>query len=302
MQFSRSDLADLTYFLAVARRRNFRQAGIDLDISGSALSHSLKAFEERIGVRLLHRTTRSVSLTAAGERLYASIFEPMSDLGEALQELNRFRDQPAGLVRLNVSQDASIHLLAPGIPTFRERYPDIELEVAVSNHMVDVVDGGFDAGVRFGGTVPEDMVAQRLSADIRRVVVGSPTYLDKNGAPRHPDDLMQHQCLRVRDGSGRMYDWELERNGEKRRVSVQGALTIDETRFAINLVEQGLGLAYAPEFAIRQELARGTLRVVLEDWSPVGSGYYIYYSSKRQVPVGLRLLIELVRELQPLGL
>lgn len=251
MPLSRSDTADLTYFLAVARRRSFRRAALDLGVSGSALSHSLKAFEERLGILLLHRTTRSVTLTAAGEQLFGVIGGPLSALDEALEGLNRFRDRPSGLIRLNVPLDAAAHLLTPVIPTFVERFPDVELEVAVSNHMVDVIDGGFDAGIRYGGTVPEDMVAQRLSAGVRWVVVGSPAYLEKNGTPQEPGDLMHHQCLRIRSGTGQMYDWELERNGETLSVAVPGALIIDETNFALRLVESGFGLLYGPEFAFR---------------------------------------------------
>jgi DNA-binding transcriptional LysR family regulator len=301
LQISRSDMPDLAHFLAVARRRSFRQAGLDLGVSGSALSHSLKTLEARIGVRLLNRTTRSVTLTAAGEHLYAAISEPIDTLGQALEALNRFRDRPAGRIRLNVPHDAAIHLLTPVIPTYVERYPDLELEVAVSNHMVDVTDGGYDAGIRFGGTVPEDMIARRLSSGIRWVVVGSPAYLDRHGIPRHPDDLMHHQCLRIRDGAGRMYEWELERDGQTRTVSVPGAMIIDETRFAIGLVEKGVGLAYAPKLAVEEGIAQGSLRQVLEHWSSTGPGYYLYYSSKRQLPMGLKVLIELIRELRPLG-
>jgi DNA-binding transcriptional LysR family regulator len=302
MQLSRSDTANLTYFLAVAKRRSFRQAALDLGVSGSALSHSLKGFEERLGIRLLHRTTRSVTLTAAGEQLLAAITEPISALEQAMDDLNRFRDRPTGLIRLNVPLDAAAHLLTPVIPTFAERFPDVELEVAVSNHMVDVIEGGFDAGIRYGGTVPEDMIAQRLSADIRWVIVASPSYLERHGVPQVPSDLMQHQCLRIRSGTGHMYDWELERQGKMQTVAVPGRLIIDETNYAIGLAEADQGLLYGPEPAFRAGLARGSLRLVLEDWASSGPGFHIYYSSRRQLPAGLRALVDLIRELRPLGL
>jgi DNA-binding transcriptional LysR family regulator len=302
MQLSRSDTADLTYFLAVAKRRSFRQAALDLGVSGSALSHSLKGFEERLGIRLLHRTTRSVTLTAAGEQLLAAITEPISALEQAMDDLNRFRDRPTGLIRLNVPLDAAAHLLTPVIPTFAERFPDVELEVAVSNHMVDVIEGGFDAGIRYGGTVPEDMIAQRLSADIRWVIVASPSYLERHGVPQVPSDLMQHQCLRIRSGTGHMYDWELEQQGKMQTVAVPGRLIIDETNYAIGLAEADQGLLYGPEPAFRAGLARGSLRLVLEDWASSGPGFHIYYSSRRQLPAGLRALVDLIRELRPLGL
>src|SRR3954468_50994 len=174
MQFRRSDFANLSYFLEIAKHRNFRRAGLELGLSASALSHSLRDLEEHLGVRLLNRTSRSVTLTAAGEALQAAIQRPFNDIGLALEVVNRFRDAPMGRIRLSVPNDAADHLLAPILPTFAARYPDVQLEVSVSNRMIDVVEAGFDAGIRYGGTAPEDMVAQRLSADIRWMVVAAP--------------------------------------------------------------------------------------------------------------------------------
>ncbi len=167
MPVNRIDLADYSYFLAIARHRNFRRAGVELGVSTSALSHSLKGLETRIGIRLINRTNRSVTLTAAGEELQAAISDPFDRIEQAVDSLNRFRDVPKGRIRLNVPSDAASLLLGPALPHFVERYPDIALDLAVSNQLVDVIDGGFDAGIRYGGTVPEDMIAQRLSADIR---------------------------------------------------------------------------------------------------------------------------------------
>lgn len=302
MQLSRGDLADFNYFLVIAKHRNFRRAGLELGVSASALSHSLKALEARLGVRLLNRTNRSVTLTAAGEELLTAIRGPFEAIGIAADALNRFRDDPAGRIRLNVLEHAGDLLLGPVLPTFVERYPDIEVDVVVSNHLVDVVAAGADAGIRYGGTVPEDMIAQRLSADIRWVVVGAPAYLDRFGAPSHPHDLAAHRCLRIRLGNDSLYSWEFERADETLALDVPGSITIDETSFALNLAAGGAALAYLPEPCVLSSIARGELRTVLDDWAPLGPGFHVYYPGRRQLPTGLRLLIDLIRELRPLGL
>jgi DNA-binding transcriptional LysR family regulator len=302
MPISRTDLADYSYFLAIARHRSFRRAGLDLGVSASALSHALKGLEARIGLRLLNRTNRSVTLTSAGEELQAAISGPFDQIEQAVDRLNRFRDAPTGRIRINVPSDAASLLIGPVLPTFVSRYPDVELDVAVSNHFVDVVDGGFDAGIRYGGTVPEDMIAQRLSADIRWVVVGSVDYLAQNGQPDHPDDLAVHRCLRFRLGDDSIYRWEFERGAEEVAVSVPGSLTFDDSRVIMEALIGGAGLMYAPEPLVAPLLAAGTIRLVLEDWASFGPAFHAYYSSRRQLPTGLRLLIDLVRELKPLGL
>jgi DNA-binding transcriptional LysR family regulator len=302
MQISRTDLADFSYFLVIARHRSFRRAGLELGVSASALSHSLKGLETRLGVRLLNRTNRSVTLTAAGEELIAKIGAPFDAIGSAVEGLNRYRAEPIGRIRLNVLEHAATLLLGPVLPTFVERYPDIQLDVAVSNHLVDVIAEGADAGIRYGGTVPEDMIAQRLSGDIRWVVVGSAAYLEKHGAPRHPRDLLEHSCLRIRLGDDTIYHWEFEKDGEELAIDAPGAITFDETQFALSLVTRGAGLAYLPEPSVSALVGTGELRIVLADWAPLGPGFHIYYSGRRQLPTALRLLVELIREIRPLGL
>jgi DNA-binding transcriptional LysR family regulator len=302
MPLSRTDLADFSYFLALAKHRNFRRAGLELGVSASALSHSLKGLEARLGVRLLNRTNRSVTLTAAGEELQAAILGPFDAISAAADVLNRFRDDPAGRIRLNVLEHAGSLLLAPVLPTFVDRYPDIEVDVVITNHLVDVVAAGADAGIRYGGTVPEDMIAQRLSADVRWVVVGSPAYLERFAPPGHPSDLARHRCLRIRLGDDSIYSWEFERGDEVVAVDVPGQITIDETSFALSLARGGAALAYLPEPCVQPDLARGDLLTVLDDWSSAGAGFHIYYPSRRQLPTGLRLLIDLIREIRPLGL
>lgn len=302
MPFRRSDFADLAYFLEIAKHRSFRRASVELGVSASALSHALRGLEDRLGVRLLNRTSRSVTLSAAGEDLRAAILEPFDEIGRAVEVLNRYRDAPAGRIRLSVPTEAADHLIGPVLSTFTERYPDVELELSVSNRMIDMTQGGFDAGVRYGGTVPEDMIAQRLSADIRWLVVGSPTYLERFGTPTHPDELKDHRCIRVRIGDDSIYRWEFERDGEELELDAPGTLTVDYGRPGLIAALQGAGLMYVAEPMVADALANETLRSVLDDWTPVGPGLHIYYSSRRQLPAGLRLLIDLVRELRPLGL
>lgn len=299
--FRRSDLADLSYFLEIARRRNFRRAGLELGVSASALSHALRGLEERLGVRLLNRTSRSVTLTAAGEALQAAILEPFEEIGRALEVLNRFRDKPMGRVRLSVPTEAADFLIAPVLPVFLERYPEVEIEISVSNRMIDVIEGGFDAGVRYGGTVPEDMIAQRLTPDFRWVVVAAPAYLERLGRPSSPSDLHGHRGVRIRIGDERIYRWEFERDGEELSIEVPGSLTVDQGQVAMTAVKQGSALMYAPDFMVAEAVREGTLTAVLEEWAAIGPGFHVYYSSRRQVPGALRLFIDLVRELRPLG-
>lgn len=302
MVISRTDLADFSYFLAIARHRSFRRAGLEIGVSASALSHALKGLEARIGVRLVNRTNRSVTLTAAGEELFAALKSPFEAIGLAVEALNRHRGNPVGRIRINVMQHASALLLAPVLPVFVERYPEIEIDVQVSNHLLDVVEAGADAGIRYGGTVPEDMVAQRLSANMRWVVAGAPTYLERHGIPLHPNDLLRHRCHRIRLGNDRIYHWDFERGEESFALDVPGAITIDDTAFVLALTVAGAGLAYLPEPYVKPLVHQGTLRIVLEEWASIGPGFHMYYPGRRQLPTGLRLLIELIRELRPLDL
>ncbi len=253
-------------------------------------------------MRLINRTSRSVTLTAAGEALQTAILEPFDEIGRAVDVLNRFRDAPMGRIRLSVPSEAARFLVGPVMATFLERYPDVEIEISASNRMIDVVESGFDAGIRYGGTVPEDMVVQRLSADIRWLVVGAPAYLERHGVPVHPNDLLQHRCVRIRIGDDRLYRWEFERDGEQFEVNAPGALIVDEGTVGLAAVRNGAGLMYVSEPAVRDLVRDGELRTVLDEWAPTSPGFHIYYSSRRQVPAALRLFIELIRELRPLGL
>ena len=302
MPHARSDLTDFTSFLALARHRSFRRAGLELGVSASALSHALKGLELRLGVRLLNRTNRSVTLTAAGEAFRNAIGQPFDAIAQAVEDLNRYRDAPKGRIRLNVVADAAALLLGPVMPVFVERYPEVEVDVVVTNRMVDVVGEGFDAGIRHGGTVPEDMVAQRLSGDLRWVVVGAPSYLDRFGTPATPGDLGDHRCLGVRLGDGRIYRWEFEGPEGEFDVAVASRVTADDTRATLAMARAGTGLMNGPEPLFAADIAAGALRPVLHAWATAGPGYHAYHPSRRQVPTGLRLFVDLVRELKPLGL
>lgn len=300
MQLSRTNLADFVYFLAVARHLSFSKAGPTIGISPSALSHAIKALEARLGVRLLNRTTRNVTLTAAGEELYELISKPIAQIDQAVEVLNRYRDQPAGKLRLNVFSDAALLILAPVLSEYGRRFPGIEVEMCNSNAMLDLVEGGFDAGIRYGANVPDGMVAHRISPDLRWVVVGSPSYLEEHGVPGHPSDLVSHRCLRFKIGSGRIYEWEFEKEGHELSVAVPGSIIIDESRVAVAMAVQGAALAYLCEPVVKPLIKSGELQHVLRDWTSSGPGFYIYYSSFRQQSSALRLLIELIREISPL--
>jgi DNA-binding transcriptional LysR family regulator len=302
MQFRRSDLTELSYFLEIAKHRNFRRAGLELGLSSSALSHALRGLEERLGVRLLNRTSRSVTLTAAGEALQGAIADPFADIGRALDVLNNFRDSPIGRIRLSIPTEAAKFLVGPVIAKFLARYPEVEIEVSVSNRMIDITESGFDAGIRYGGTVPDDMIAQRLSSDVRWLVVGAPSYLERIGVPAHPKDLLAHRCIRIRIGDDRIYRWEFARGTETLEIEVPGSLVVDEGTVGLAAATQGAGLMYVCEPMVRELINEGKLRSVLDDWTPVGPGFHIYYSSRRQMPAPLRLFIEFIRELHPMGL
>ncbi|PZQ57815.1 MAG: LysR family transcriptional regulator [Phenylobacterium zucineum] len=301
MQLSRADVADFIYFLAIARHRSFRQAALEVGVTTSALSHAMTALEARRGVRLLNRTTRSVTLTAAGEELRAAIEAPFEAVGQAAENLNRYRDAPTGRVRINVLGDAVPLLLDPVMPDFVERYPDVDVDISVSNRMVDVIAGGFDAGVRYGGTVPEDMIAQRLSPDFRWVAAASPAYIGRFGAPKSPHDLVNHRCIRIRLGNDQLYQWEFERGEEQVAIATPGPVTLDEGHATIAFGLAGVGVIYGAEPVLRPHIQRGDLQVVLADWAPMGPGFHVYYSGRRQVPTALRLLIDHIREARPLG-
>lgn len=292
---TRSDLGDLNLFRAIARTGGFRRAALELDISPSALSHAVRALESRLGVRLLNRTNRSVTLTEAGRDLLGDLEMGFGAIEAGIEGLNRYREQPAGRLRLNVLTDAARLILAPRLAGFIAAYPEVKLEITVQDDFVDIVKEGFDAGIRFGGRVPEEMVAMPIGGDMRWIMVVAPAYLAKAGAPSHPDDLANHSCIGLRMGTGAIYHWELERGSEQVAVSVNWSVIVSETALAIELAETGGGITYCQVARVAAQIAAGTLVEVMPDWSSAGPAFHIYYPSRRQVPQALRALLDHLR-------
>lgn len=293
---TRGDLGDLNLFRVIARAGGFRKAALELDVSPSALSHALRGLETRTGVRLFNRTNRAVTLTEAGADLLARLEAGFGAIEEGLEALNRYRAKPAGRLRLNVLTDAARLVLGPSLSGFLSEYPDVRLEVVVQDDFVDIVDGGFDAGIRFGGRVPEEMVAVLVGGDIRWVMVASPAYLAASLAVEHPSDLAHHRCIGLRMGTGAIYHWEVDRGSEQFIVDVAWSVVVSETALALAMAETGGGIAYCQEGLVARQLEAGTLVEVLPEWSSVGPGFHVYYSSRRQVPQALRALIAYLRE------
>ncbi|WP_349617177.1 LysR family transcriptional regulator [Azotobacter salinestris] len=295
--FTRAELADLNVFMTIVRRRSFRQSAIELGVTTSALSHAMKNLESRLGVKLLNRTSRSVVPTLAGSALAERLEQGFQTIAEALAELDVHRDAPIGRLRLNVPRDASRLLLGPVLPGFFARYPELQLEVAVEDRMVDIVADGFDAGIRYGGTVPRDMIAMPLTGELRWIVVASPDYLSRHGRPQVPEDLLRHQCMRIRLGDNTPYKWELGDGPQAIHLDVPGSLGANETDILLQATLDGLGLAYCLELRVAEELRSGRLKRVLPEWSSMGPPFCMYYPSRRQAQPGLRQLIESIRAL-----
>ncbi|RKG99753.1 LysR family transcriptional regulator [Corallococcus carmarthensis] len=288
----------LQTFLAVARARSFSAAARDLGVSRSAVSQSVRQLEEKLRVTLVARTTRSVSLTEAGRRLVESAGPAVAQVQAALTEVTAKPGEVGGRVRLTVPRAAFHLVLAPVLPKFRERHPRIEVELVFEDRMVDPVAEGFDAGFRLSEFVERDMVSVRLTDAFRFIVVGAPDYLDRHGIPERPEDLLQHECLTFRSATtGSLYAWELERGHRTWRVPVRGSLVGNDGLFCTLWAEQGLGLAYAMEPLVSEQLRKGSLRRVLEPYAAVVPGFFLYYPSRAQSSAPLRLFIETIREL-----
>jgi DNA-binding transcriptional LysR family regulator len=291
----RAGLTDLSAFVAVATHRSFSRAAAALGLSPSALSHTVRGLEERMDLRLLNRTTRSVAPTEAGERLLERLRPALRDIADALEDANIFRDKPTGRLRLNVPRSAAVLLLAPVITRFVRTYPEMQLEITTEGRFVDIVAAGFDAGVRFGESVERDMVAVRISADLRMAVVGSPAYFRTHPRPRRPHDLPDHACIHFRLPGGSLYRWEFEKAGEAMEVEVDGPLILGDQELMVGAAIDGAGLAMVLEPHARPHLRAGRLKRVLAEWCPPFPGYFLYYPSRRQVPAGLRAFIDMMR-------
>ena len=286
-------------FVAVAERRSFAKAAIQLGISRSRLSETISGLEARLGVRLLNRTTRSVAPTTAGERLLARLRPLLDDFAGALDSINAFRDKPAGLLRLTVPPPVASFMLAPLVSRFLAQYPAIDLEISVDAALTDIVAGRFDAGMRAGERVERDMIAVRIGEVIGGVVVAAPDYLARHKRPTTPRDLEAHNCIRIRFPSGVILPWQFEKKGKQVEVAVEGRLTLNDPELAIRAAVDGVGVLYTGLGYAASEIKAGRLVPLLEDWRPRSSAIFLYYPSRRQVPVPLQAFIEFLRENLP---
>ena len=292
----RADLADLTAFVAVADHLSFRVAASRLGVTPSALSHTMRNFEERLGFRLLNRTTRSVSLTDAGLRLLDRLRPAVEQISRGLDDLKGEQEHPFGHLRLYVTHLFGAAVIAPIWARFLSTFPDVQLEIHADAAPADIVAKGFDAGIGPKDWAAADMIAVRVMGPMRVAVVGAPAYFARRRPPRTPDDLARHSCVQYRRAAdGTMFEWAFERHGKSRRISVDGRVIVNDTDLAVRAAADGLGIAYAAEAVADPFLRSGQLVRVLEDWTPAFEGFFLYYPGHRQVPVALRALIDMLR-------
>lgn len=294
----RNDFADLTAFVSVATHLNFRAAAMQLGVTPSALSHTVRQLEERLGVRLLHRTTRSVSPTDAGLRLLERLRPAMDEVMIALEDLKREQHRPSGRLRIHATHLAAMTVIAPIWNRFLSTYPEVEIELQVNQAAVDIVAKGFDAGIGGRDRADADMIVVRVMGPTKLVVVGSPAYIADRNAPAKPDDLAGHSCIQIRRADGALFEWSFERDGETRSVSIGGRVTVNSADVAVRAAVDGLGLAYVIEPVAAPYLASGQLVRVLADWSPAFQGLYLYYPGRRQIPAALRAFIDMIGAVQ----
>lgn len=292
----RGHFDDLLAFVAVGRERSFTKAAAKMGVSQSALSHTIRALEERLGVRLLTRTTRSVSPTEAGERLLQAIGPRLEEIEAELSVLRDVREKPAGTIRITATEYAIDNVLLPKLSKLLRDYPEIKLELIVDYGLTDIVAERFDAGVRSGEQVAKDMIAVRIGPDMSMAVVGAPAYFKRRPELEKPQDLLAQNCIKLRlPTHGSVYAWEFEKSGRELRVRVDGQLTFNTTAQMLNAALSGLGLAYVPEGAVLAHLEKGRLRRVLKDWCPPFSGYHLYYPSRRQPSAAFSLVVDALR-------
>jgi DNA-binding transcriptional LysR family regulator len=292
----RASLAELEAVVTVARHGGFRSAARELGVSSSALSHAVAALEERLAVRLFNRTTRSVSVTAAGEQFVTEIGLALRSIEHAVDEVGARASEPSGTLRLNTSPGAARLMLQPIILEYALRHPKVTFEVVTENALVDITGAGFDAGARLADAVPPDMIAVPIFPKLRMVVVGSPAYLSGRQLPASPADLRGHRCIGMRMASGRLYRWEFERRGETMLIDVQGNVILDATDLILAAALEGAGLAYVEERGAAPHIASGRLVQLLDEWTPSFPGLSLYFAGRRHIPRKLSALIELIRE------
>lgn len=292
----RTNVNDLLAFLAVARERSFTRAAAQMGVSQSALSHTIRGLEERLGLRLLTRTTRSVAPTEAGERLLRNIGPHLDEIDLAIDSLSELKEKPSGTIRINSSEYAAETLLWPRLAEFLPHYPDVKVEIWADYNLTDIVAERFDAGVRLGEQVAKDMVAVRIGPDERFMVVGSPAYLAGRSIPHHPQDLLQHCCVNLRLPTlGGLYAWEFEKDGHPLKVRVEGQLVFNALPPILKAALASFGLAFLPEDMVRPYVAAGRLVTMIEEWTPPFPGYHLYYPSRRQQSPAFALLVDALR-------
>ena len=292
----RATASDLLAFLAVARERSFTKAAAKLGVSQSALSHTIRGLESRLGLRLLARTTRSVSPTPAGERLLSSVGSRFEEIDAELDALSALREKPAGTIRITAGEHPAYSVLGPKLAKFLPSYPDINVEIHVDYGFVDIVALRYDAGVRTGEQVAKDMIALPIGPDLRMAVVGAPPYFEKRPIPKKPQELMEHNCINLRLPTyGSLYAWEFEKGKRELKVRVDGQLVVNTMKQRLDAALAGVGLAYMVEDVVQPYVAQGKLVRVLEDWCAPFSGYHLYYPSRRQSSPAFRLLVDALR-------
>ncbi len=294
----RPSLNDLTAFVAVATHRSFRRAADELGTAPSTLSHSMRGLEDRLGVRLLNRTTRSVSPTEAGLELLSRLQAALSSLDEALDAITAFRGNVAGTVRVNAPRVAAAVLVREILPRMTDQFPDVTVDIVVEGRLIDIVSGGFDAGVRLAGSIPKDMITVPLARPIAFVCVASPAYLDRAGEPKTPEDLQHHRCIGHRMPSGKLYRWEFEQAGQELTIDASGPVVLDDEDLMVEAAVQGLGVAYVANWVAEEALAEGRLRTVLSTWMHEPERVAVYYPGHRAVPPALRAFLDVVRHIK----
>lgn len=291
-------LIDMSAFLAICAHRSFRKAADELGVSPSTLSHAMRSLEQQLDVRLLNRSTRSVSPTEAGQRFADRLRPALLAVDHALEDVGDFGKRPSGTLRVSAGASAARVLLARIVPEFRRAYPDITLDLVAEGALVDIVDQGFDAGIRLHEAVPQDMIAVPLGGEMRFLAVASPGYLEERAVPRSPDDLAHHQCIRFRLRSGRIFRWEFEKRGEEVAIDAPGNLILDSHGLMIEAAVASMGIAYVPESVARRHLDNGSVVTVLEDWCPYLPGLQLYYPGHRHVPPALRAFVDTIRSVR----
>ena len=294
----RAHLAELHAFMAIAHNLSFRRAATDLKVTPSALSHALRQLEEQLDIKLVNRTTRSVSLTEAGKRLYDQLTPVFHGLRTAVEDLNAFREAPIGTIRLNASRLALREVLIPILSAFTREHAHIKFDVRADDHVTDVVAEGFDAGVRFGELVAADMIAIPLGPSFKTALVASPKYLAAHGTPVHPRELCEHRCVNYRYPSGKGFAWEFAKGKAKFEVAVEGCITVDDLDLVLRAAIEGAGIGYVFEQQAKDYVARGKLELLMPEWCPTDRGFHLYYPSRRNLSFSMRAFIDFVRKAQ----